>query len=92
MDGLFGQPARRILEDWNKMRRDVVSVEDGRARLERRGDPVLERHDNSSIKDSVYEEKYRQCSLQRRENGSLKDLPQPGSACCLSFLFTKTNQ
>ncbi|UKZ71751.1 uncharacterized protein TrAtP1_012699 [Trichoderma atroviride] len=39
------------------MRRDVVGVEDGRARLERRGDAVLERHDNSSIKESVYEEK-----------------------------------
>lgn len=53
MDGLFGQAARRILEDWDKMRRDVMGVENRRARLERRGDPVLERHDNSSIKDSV---------------------------------------
>lgn len=70
MDGLLGQPARRILEDGNKMRRDVMSVEDRRARLEGRGDPVLERHDNSSIKDSVYEgELNRSTMLAGKERG-----------------------
>jgi hypothetical protein len=56
MDSLLGKATRCVLENWNKMRRDVMSVEDGGARLERRGDPILERHDVSSMKDSVYEE------------------------------------
>lgn len=91
MDGLFGQPARRILEDGNEMRRDVVSVEDGRARLERRGDAVLERHDNSSIKERVYEEKrvwWTMLAAKEREEQP-QDLPQPGSAYCLSFLSSQ---
>lgn len=67
MDSLFGQAARRILEDWDKMRRDVMGVENRRARLERRGDPVLERHDNSSIKDSVRRELNQSTMLAAKE-------------------------
>lgn len=93
MDGLFGQPARRILEDGNKMMRDVVSVEHGRARLERRGDAVLERHDNSSIKESVYSTKRDdgQCSLQRRQKSSPKICLSPAQPIVCHSSFTKTN-
>lgn len=73
--------------------RDVVSVEHGRARLERRGDAVLERHDNSSTKESVYSTKRddQQCSLERREKTSPNICLSPAQPIVCHSSFTKTN-
>lgn len=86
VDGLSGQPAGGVLEHGDKVRRDMVGVENGGARLEGGGDDFLERHGLGLIEES--QSGYRatqRARLQRRESPLMCLFPGFSSLVMPSF-------